>query len=222
MEEVSLEKSNFQVIGMRRSGHHAIIAWLSPNLGCDINFFNNCAISRDYKVFCYKRHRPGTTLLNFEDKSLTVVAKVKPGRRILVLRDPFNCIASRIKMRINKKHKVDHRHLEKDVSLWKQYAYEFIRKTNYLGDCVRVNYNKWFVDQKYRVKIANKFAGLKEDSKNHVWFFSSFDKKDYHGKAEEMNVLGRWKQIKHPIFKKVLEDESLHKLSNRIFGNILD
>ena len=224
--ELNLNKSDFQVIGMRRSGHHAIIHWLIPNLGCEVYFSNNCHITKNKQITTNHKaninipenaHR----LVNFEDKLLTLIETIIRGKRILVLRDPFNCIASRICKRLDNKRPLTPRCLKFDMNLWYQYAMEFTGKTNYLGGCVKINYNKWFVDKEYRNQIADKFGGLKKDLKSKVCTFSSFDGKKYQDRAEEMQVLHRWKQIKHPLFQKVLANKKLRELSNSIFGDVL-
>lgn len=146
---------------------------------------------------------------------------------IIILRDPFNFISSRLQFQLqnNKQYKNSGMYADKrGINIWKQYANEIIRETKYFEEIIFINYNKWFVNKKYRNEIAKKL-GLKNKDKglNTVINFgngSSFDKLEYDGKAQKMKVLERWrKEILNDNYRKLFDAETVY-LSMKIFGEI--
>lgn len=129
--------------------------------------------------------------------------------RILVLRDPFNMMASRIRCA----QKVTHFQEPdcKPVELWKQHAREFLGITNYLRkqgthdgcksvSCKKINYLAWHSSPEYRGKLAKSFC-IKWTDKglNKVADFnlgSSFD--GLAPDAQKMSVVSRWRSFLKP------------------------
>lgn len=155
----------------------------------------------------------------------------KSGRRIdiLILRDPFNFFASRIKLeeygiaslRI---HLVDERSKKIITKLWKEYAKEYLNQTNHLKhNKLVISYNKWCLDKGYKKYLAKKlgfpFKDLEDKFVSKYGPGSSFDGRKYNGKASEMKVLERWKFFKdYPFYRDIFKDKELIGLSNKIFG----
>jgi len=175
--------------------------------------------------------------ISFEDINITELdaKKIIPCRKtaigsssslkiIFILRDPFNFMASRFCKKtptISEFNK-----LSDALNAWKMYAYEFLGKTEYIPDKILINYNRWFIDQNYRKGLAKKmnipFSDKGIDIVPTAGQGSSFDRLSYNGRAQEMKVLERWKNIStKPEFKKLFtrQDEIL-KLSEAIFGEI--
>ncbi|NEO54345.1 MAG: hypothetical protein F6K54_15385, partial [Okeania sp. SIO3B5] len=77
---------------------------------------------------------------------------------LLIIRDPFNLFASRLKISSQAKHFLSVNSPNKTmIDLWIDYAKEYLGETNYLKhNKVCVNYNQWFADIEYRRKIAEK------------------------------------------------------------------
>ena len=168
---------------------------------------------------------------NYEDHQLNIVQRINTQNygksdkvfNILILRDPYNLIASRIKfMRTNRVVRAT----KSTVNMWKQYAKEYLGETNILGkNKIVVNYNKFVTDKDYQKEIIDKL-GLNHDnlSLEHIMGFgkgSSFtqqkpvtDKTEYHE---------RWKQfVDDKLFISLTNDPELKRLSNKIFGSIMN
>jgi hypothetical protein len=180
--------------------------------------------------------RPKDCLIyNYEDFSIEQITAAhvekkhdiyfgKSGERfdLIILRDPFNLIASRIK-----KNFIPVKPFNKTViDLWIEYAKEFLGETQYLNhNKVFVNYNQWATDYAYRQNIADRlklnFTDAGIDDVHTQAGGSSFDGTKYQGKASEMNTSGRWKYFADdPRFYKLLANEELIAYSERIFGHI--
>lgn len=150
----------------------------------------------------------------------------KSGERydLLILRDPFNCLASRIKsnmLSVKDKKKTF-------IDLWLDYAKEYLGETQYLKhNKIVINYNSWVDDLDYRRQIASQlkleFSDAGFDEVKHQGGGSSFDGMQFTGQANKMNVHNRWQQFTNdPLFKKLLNNEELLDYSAKIFGHIVD
>lgn len=141
---------------------------------------------------------------------------------VLILRDPFNMLASRLK---SNKNPVKSWH-KTVVDMWIDYAKEYLGETNYLKyNKIAVNYNQWVQDRDYRQQIANKLQlNFSDRGIHNVKTFgggSSFDGTKFKGKASNMNVFDRWKHfIDNSDYKNMLNNPELFDYSQRIFGSI--
>ncbi|NET05472.1 MAG: hypothetical protein F6K16_12315 [Symploca sp. SIO2B6] len=148
----------------------------------------------------------------------------KSGLRhdLLILRDPFNTLASRLKNDFIEVKSPNQTFME----LWLAYAKEYLGETNYLkNNKVCVNYNRWFLDMNYREKIASQLnldfsdAGINQVKAQGGG--SSFEGREFDGKAVQMKVLDRWKVFaEDPRYLKLLDNEEVLEYSKRIFGHI--
>ncbi len=144
-----------------------------------LNHVNNANFRRLNKT------KPGRNLISLEDKDLIKYKAKHEVQHILLLRDPFNWMASRITRHFN----------FPKMDLWVQYAREFCGETNYLADKVCINYNRWFVSESYRREIAQQLnMDYSEETINRIPKFgrSSFDQMEFQHSAGEMAVLNRW------------------------------
>lgn len=151
-------------------------------------------------------------------------------RNLLVLRDPFNLIASRLA------HKEDDfknpSPLKYDemkriyIPMWKQYAEEFVGKTSFITDKICINYNLWFSDKDYRKDLSGKLKLTYSDKGlNQVPVYgdgSSFARGDYQLDGSKLRVLSRWEFYRNDNLYKNLFDKEVVKLSRIIFGDIVD
>ena len=144
------------------------------------------------------------------------IGKSKNIYELIVIRDIFNLTASRRKGKKvwSKKWYFDR---------WNDQAKESLGETDYLTNKIIINYNKWFVDKNYRKSIASTLS-LKFSDKglNFVQPYkagSSFDKTKYDGKAQEMNVLSRWKNcLDRPKYRdRIKKHKESRKLAKRLF-----
>lgn len=243
-----------RVFAMQRSGHHAIIEWILGHFDGATCFINDFSRMRDIrKQVAYtntspisakmdmagKFFRKECLLMNFEEENLKkVYSKLEnhthhprgsSGKviNILVLRDPHNLFASRLRMAQNANSNRERWIGDRAVALWMQYAKEFIGEENNLPEgTICISYNDWFSDIEYRRGLSEKLC-LEFTDKNKLDVpnyggGSSFDKLSKKGAATEMKVLERWKAFRgnrryERIFK---SNPEMVSFSEKIFGKI--
>ena len=167
--------------------------------------------------------KPPFELISFEDQPLDFVAEtVRPSRQaVLMLRDPFNQFASRLRNIENHRLK-DVSHVvtvnQVNPALWKQYAREFLRP-NYLPHAVRLNFNVWYTSVSYRRHIAEQLGWTFTDQgfgSTDGWRFSrgsSFGDRD----PKNLDLFNRWRAYRDdPEFLSYCDDE-IRQLSAEIF-----
>jgi hypothetical protein len=237
--------------GLKRSGNHAIINWLLGH--APFEFFNNVIwinpilngepyppryenldgllatrIASRYERLKLRWTRP--VMVSLEDHPLTVSPFVHPERldpvNVLILRDPRNVFASRIRMvkRLDVAcFKTDEASIRHFVELWKSHAREFVGATSLLQRKVCVYYNAWCANEDYRRSVSRQLrltftdAGFNQVSDEGGG--SSFDGLEYDGKGSQMNVLNRHAQLdaeEARILERVLEDEEVAALAARV------
>ena len=179
----------------------------------------------------YYRGLPDSSLLiwNFADKSVSEIIELCGSCKeitdpiiVIVLRDWRNYVASQIK------------HRDKDenhgLSIWsrvrtdifKEYADYFLNESPYYP----ILFDAWFSNKEYRVKICEDlglhFTDIGKQSVSGFGRGSSFDLKEFDGKAEKMDVLNRYKLYKdNEEYKKFMKDEEAVELNNRILEKYL-
>jgi hypothetical protein len=134
---------------------------------------------------------------------------------VLVLRDPYNCLASHIKL-------FGHSMTLEKISIWKQHALEYSGRTAYLpSDTIKISYNSWFTDLIYRESLSAALGldfsdrGLAVEG-NSPPFRTKFESAVTD--ARKMAVLDRWKTFADDPKYVRLFDEELHGLAGEIFG----
>ena len=141
---------------------------------------------------------------------------------VLIIRDPFNLFASRLKnnfLATKSKTKTAR-------ELWIDYAKEFLGETNYLQhNKVCINYNLWVKNKDYRQEIAKQleinFTDAAIDKVSGCGGGSSFDGRELDGKASKMDVNNRWKEfINNEEYRQLFNQERLLEYSLKIFGHI--
>jgi hypothetical protein len=231
-----------RVFALSRSGHHAIIYWMASQCLGSTTFLNSCTLnenpytSAQHKLLYSNHHfiqsdmhsRKNTLIYNYENYD---IAQFKPGqlaqyvgeniiKHLLILRDPFNLCASRLRYGLTTEKTI-----KQFCDLWCSYALEFLLETEYLNPKITISYNKWIADYQYRANIA-RMIGLKfydafrEVIPSDGFGSSSFDGLQYQNKAFSMKVLERWKTVSPHIFK--LFNDRVYILSNKIFGPIIN
>jgi hypothetical protein len=169
------------------------------------------------------RTKPLFELISFEDLPLNFVAnKVRPTRQaILMLRDPFNTFASRMRNIQN--------HRDKDPcgivkvnrivpALWKQYAREFLHP-RYLPHAIRLNFNVWYASPSYRRYISEQLGWTYTDQgfgSTSGWKFScgsSFGDRD----PKNLDLFNRWRAYRDNAEFLGYFDDEMRQLSLEIF-----
>ena len=138
---------------------------------------------------------------------------------VLILRDPFNLFASRLRQ--------PHQMVKPKtaVRIWKQHARQFLQRPDRLRHTpVLINYNQWFTDVDYRRQVAQqmglRFTDEGRDRVPTVFGGSSFDGLQYDGRASQMKVLERWRYWIDDEAYTSLFDEELLSLSEALFGSM--
>ena len=226
------EKQRFVVLAMRRSGHHAVINWLCRQHGHRVIFHNLCGIKNiggsEIRVYGNGNgtHRHIHNFENFDlEKINHLCVKTPFSRFILVMREARNWIASCLKRRETARYEYEKdvfRKLPERMALWKQHAAMALERPAWL---TVILFDRWFSDAEYRQWICRRLdlpftdAGL-----NEVVRFgngSSFDGIDFDGRAQEMDVLKRWKEFEHdPLMKRMMTDE-VKALNRNLFPDVL-
>lgn len=259
------QQHEFRILGLSRSGNHAVINWLISQLQGTYVFLN-CTEPKHNPFFTCRPLSPEgpsyrTNLVDFdieeeqrgnmsrkdflvynhEDSflgSLNSAAQKDLRRRwvgessiqkdILILRDPFNLFASRMKAGLIRGHYTHHG--AKPIStltlrrIYKQHAREFLGEKKNLRNKVLVNFNSWSSDREYRRNLARQLAIPFEDSGFSevpaVAGGSSFDGTAFAGKAHKMKLQDRWKVFEDDEEYWSLFDEEMFDLTEKIFGTI--
>lgn len=245
----TVNQTEIRFIGLRRSGNHAILSWIMKQLPQKPYFLNNVAAGMSPLRF-YHWHFPdkgyrGEAWGNFSKKDCLIhsyedyslreisnryshlrhdfwVGKTARSYDVLVLRDPFNLLASRLK-----KQYMDVKTPGASVvSLWLEHAKEYVGESSILRNTkVTINYNAWCKSLEYRQEISKNLNLTFSDAGfGYVSSYgggSSFDGQSFQGDANKMDIENRWRafQADEAFCTLVQNDELLH-YSNLIFGEI--
>jgi hypothetical protein len=155
----------------------------------------------------------------FEDNHDSMVGPSLHRTDVLILRDPFNLFASRLRAGFGEVSN------ETALRIWKQHAREFLGIRHYLKQHrVLINYNRWATERGYRREVADELGlDFSDSSRHHVPAAgngSSFDGRRYNGYASRMKALERWTHFAHSEHYAALFDDEVHTLSQRIFGDV--
>lgn len=226
-----------RVFALRRSGHHGILHWLRGHFTGEVRLQNNVSLlaagdSHAYNVSADKGDSRDAFIFNVENPDLgTVMARLQSNawatdqgksrnvHHLLVLRDPYNRLASRIAVWGRDTQWGDSIQLE--MALWKQHAREFLGRTHHLpaGTCM-VAYNDWVSREDYRRALSRRMGLEFSDSLLHhieEAGASSFDISERD--AKRLKPLERWKGfLQHTGFLSLLDSET-RSLADEIFGD---
>ncbi|CUH36900.1 hypothetical protein JSE7799_01248 [Jannaschia seosinensis] len=240
-----------QVLGMSRSGNHAICNWIF-NQADEPKLLLNCAEGKTNPfVTCrpFSSGQPGwretpeparhgaapkagteraLLMHSYEDSWLAHAFSKEleahhdmwlgPSRRrvrLLILRDPYNLCASRMRMGATLSPHVLRQ-------MWKQHAREALDDTRKVENKVIVLYNRWSTEAAYRRDIAEElglnFTDAGADQVPRTMGGSSFDGTSFDGRAAEMATNERWKAyVRDPDYRAIFDTEMV-SLATRLFG----
>lgn len=234
-----LEKGSFQVLvlfGNKRSGNHLFLNWyMSQATGTRILFNNIRPLllpwSATHEMRQDVRPNPTTLIFSYEDRDPEQVMAGPLGEILtkhasqitqctlaIMARDPRNLVASRLKKWPDELHDPEARqrllnNLIRNTRLALQPPGRFLGYT-----LVPVIYDSFIVNAAERSALARSLgipegdAGL--DEVPHYGHGSSFDGKDLHGSARQMDVLNRWKSFSdHPDFRDFMADPRISALT---------
>jgi len=134
---------------------------------------------------------------------------------VLILRDAYNFLASRIEYQ--KRTKFDM--LTDAADSWKEHAVEFIRETTKLKDPIVINFNQWVRSFEYRRLLADKFGCVKFEDKGVDEVPAYGGGSSFTGKRmKQKEVLSRYKVMLSRNDFHMLIDDEIVELTSRIFN----
>lgn len=227
---VVLRPEQMHIYHLRRSGGHGVIDWLlAHHAGPKIHYNQALPAGAGAVLIPHGQTRQiggdfGKSLfeiISFEDMPLDQVAASIPLPRqtILMLRDPFNTFASRLK-RVRENRAANRPILTHiNPQMWKQYAREFLAP-RYLPHAVHLNFNRWYTSVDYRREIAEKLGWTFTDTgfgSSEGWVFSrgsSFCDAD----PRNLDLLNRWQVYQNDEEWLSYFDDEIRQLSEQIFN----
>lgn len=146
----------------------------------------------------------------------------KSARQIdmLILRDPFNLFASRLKKGYIQTKAAG----ASMVEVWLEYAREFVEESHYLqAERIFVNYNRWFAEEDYRRHLSARLGlNFSDEALAQVPEFgggSSFRGTQVNGRS--LDITNRWQAFSDdPTYRVLFENEAVWAYSEQIFGHI--
>jgi len=209
--------------GLRRSGNHYLRDWIEYQFPKPTHNMYNYGL--DFYLGTlkgYQTEKVNCRVVSIEEyPPQAVLVPDKYGhdeiKRIVLLRDPYNLFASRMKWYT---HDDDRYFNPKFITyLWVDYAKFVLSKPE---NVIIVLYNKFFSDAGYRRELSDKLDGRFDDTPinfiNSKSGGSSFDGTAFLGSAQNMKVLERWKVYKNNKNYRSLFTDEIKDLSNQIFG----
>jgi hypothetical protein len=174
------------VCGMMRVGNHAIIRWLGGCVPGKTIHYNNVGVTcgRQFEVFREECEEQLCQIRSWENAD-PVKCFLPSQKNILILRDPWNWLASYIA------------HGDFFNKAIEQYVCHFRYALDTNNSFVPVNFNLWFSSLDYRKQLAE-VLGLDHSDEflngvSPLGAGSSFDKLQFDGNAQQMKVLERYK-----------------------------
>ena len=184
---------------------------------------------RDYLIYSHEDCFLGSlNKKKWKETEMSWKGRSRERKDVLILRDPFNLFASRIKSGLLRGHYTHHG--VKPISLltlrriYKQHEREFLGEKNYLKNKVVINFNLWTTDKEYRRSLCEKLEipfsdkGFREVAE--VAGGSSFDGTRFSGSTDKMDLHSRWKEYATDEEYWAMFDTEMVELAIRIFGNI--
>lgn len=231
--------------GMKRSGNHALVNWLLPQLRCA--FINNAipigpilrgGMFPERVPFEAWRSRfaPGsgemdTFLVSLEDHALEVLPFLTDGielRRLLIVRRPDQLFSSRIRKAFRVAMPAypsrNDAVMQRAAATWKQHARCFLgEETQAYPGRTAVSFDAWVASPDYRAAISGSLGVRFDDSGfgrvSDEGGGSSFDGGTFDGHGHEMDLANRVSQLEpheRAVLDEVFADARLQRLSDAV------
>lgn len=245
MLAINKTSKEIRIVGLQRSGNHALINWILAQAQGPCLFFNDVAPEDPFHERMLRA--PACTpvasgeydvlLYSYEDRLLENVADAGcyPQRQdryahtvgsrydILILRDPFNTFASREFHDVVPANRSTYLSGLTVPQLWTTYAREAAGHTDLLRyNKVVVNFNSWCRSREYRESLAQRLGLEFTDSGfDEVTSFgggSSFDATLYSKRAQAMAIEQRWRKSRaNPDYRRLFEDPLILAMVAQLF-----
>jgi hypothetical protein len=243
-----VNEKEIRIAGLRRTGNHAIVGWIRAQHPEPTRHLNHPPPGHNPYQFLYKHYRKdelkqaskgnfsslNLLIISYEDDELCSVASPNFERfhdvyvgssrcryDVLVLRDPFNLMASQIKARMVS---LLDETASRMMALWTSYAKEFLGETRFLThQKICINFNRWHQNLEYRKDIADQLAiDFTDAGREQVRDYgggSSFDSQQMNGQANKMDLLNRWRVFEtEEKFWQLFQNDQTVYYTDRIFG----
>lgn len=240
---------------LQRSGLHGVVGWVLSHLdskylfinhamkhdGYDNGFFTNITrirerYSTESNIGKFEGQVIPTIIVGIEDEETKVALRWlqrqfgKKARRIcnvLVIRDPYNLYASRLRGQLGHLGKVNPTATDYEVFVRKYQDHaKIIDNSPRSDDWVTISFNEWFTSGNYRKVVRDQLnlsesAGARHDAVLDYGGGSSFDGLRFDGKASEMKILDRWREFESdPKMIRILRNKQLARIDRQYFGTI--
>jgi hypothetical protein len=231
-----MKRKFFRVIGMQRSGIHAVAEWIRMShalQGYSVHYDNAVSMEKPNEIAKFLPAKGDLEesflwMVEHEDVHFIDMPVLSPKltsnfeyHDILVIRDVFNTMASRRKMN-------PQLFSRRAVQLWRQYGAEALGNTDYLGpNKTVVLFNKWHQSGLqgqppeilgYRKQIAAKL-GIQEVGAETIKLAvnSSFDPPTT--PSNELKLFDRWKNYEDQNFWSAF-DSPVYAMNTKLFGEM--
>ncbi|MEM7772248.1 MAG: hypothetical protein AAGA75_15925 [Cyanobacteria bacterium P01_E01_bin.6] len=243
-----INQKELRIVGLRRTGNHAVIVWIRAQHPDHAWHINHPPAGKNPYQFLYTHYKKpelrqeamgkfshkSLLMMSYEDQNLEEICSetfekfhdtyvgVSANRfDVLILRDPFNLLASQIKSNMSR---LTDSSATETIQRWKTYAREFLGETNFLThNKLCVSFNTWHTDSDYRKHVAESldftFTDAGRERVKDYGGGSSFDGQEHDGKASQLKILDRWQLFEHvDAFWHLFRDDELLHYAERIFG----
>lgn len=168
--------------------------------------------------------------IKFYQHKINRVAWLGKSRRfykVLIIRDPFNLLASKLKWSKGKQNAPSLANLFFIKNQWKRYAKYYLEHYKQDNHIVCIDYNSWFAKEAMQKKYAEQLGlasynkGLKKVSqygpKEQITSFDSWKKGT---DAQNMKVMERWQFFQEDEnYLKLIADKELIELSQELYAD---
>lgn len=220
------------VSGLHRTGHHAIMQWITSNVDLNTIFHPKIkkiqpSIHNNYEnIITNKKH--DIIVYDLENYSSAKKKLLKTFNiNILIIRDPFNMISSIKKLNENNNKNKSIKWIKKHQFIIGNWISRYEFNINSINDFdLFILYNKWFSDIDYRKNIGKKL-NLNSSCKYKINNItkdgcgSSFDGFNYSNSIDDMPVFDRYKYLSKDEIKLILDNKIIYDFSKKYFNDIL-
>jgi len=214
--------SDFIVFGIRRGGTHAIAQWILQQIKGGAKYYHPVVSFHKENIQTDIYGDGENKYIGFENLRISEfntdkeewVNKFELGdmKTIMILRNPWNQMASHIQWR--PESSPDRRNYV--IELISDFQDDYLTG---IKDIDFIIYDKWFQDINYRKQISSQLGLEFSDEGLQIVFGagggSSFNGIEYDGKAQEMDVLNRYKQVDNDLMNEFKKSEIGQQLKNK-------
>jgi len=239
----------FVLFAMHRSGQHAVINWICRQHG-NITNLNHVAVERETRrIIPHRPDHTKSKMVYGNGADLFINIESTPPERWITERwDDINEVKAADSIQFivqvrrfrnwaasqarNEGMQIWYENLPRKEfwSKWDKRIHAYKHHLSIataggpLPDTLIVRFDDWFHDPVYRAALCERldipFTDAGIDAVSQWAGGSSFDGKDYDGKAREMNILGRWEEMKgtEPYDSFMSRDIELNDKSEALFA----